>query len=392
MKRYYPLLMIGLLTFSRLSFPSGIRFHGSAKNSIYSYESDKKHTRIYQYARLNIGTLDDKLKLNLSARVLSDVKKTLPDNRRYNAYLLNLQYKYNSLDLTLGRQFLHPGTPLGGVDGLTAKYGINHKFAVCLFGGKESHYLHSFDVNPDVKSVFGGYVELLRLYDSHFQLLYLQKSIKTTTEWQISGLNLTNTSIPRTKIRLQSHYDMQNDRMHRLLASARTRFTDKISIEVAYKSQYPQVYTSSFFTIFSPEAYTRYRTGLNFEIFSGYFINAYYSFINFKTDPAQKVHLTVANDNGGIGLLYESGYAGDQLAFTFDYAYVLLPNLTASLYVDYSKYRTETIYEYDSQLANAVRLSYTATRYLSIDAEYQWLTNRFKESDSRFLNHISYHW
>ncbi len=91
-------------------------------------------------------------------------------------------------------------------------------------------------------------------------------------------------------------------------------------------------------------------------------------------------------------MVYESGYAGDQIGLMFDYAYPVMDKLLASIYLDYSKYRTEEIYEYDNQLANAVRLSYKLNRHLAIDVEYQWLTNRYKDQDSRFLNHISYIW
>ena len=69
-----------------------------------------------------------------------------------------------------------------------------------------------------------------------------------------------------------------------------------------------------------------------------------------------------------------------------------MKSFVASVYVDYSKYRTEEIYEYDNQLANAARLSYRLNRHFAVDVEYQWLTNRFKKQDSRFLNHISYLW
>jgi len=76
----------------------------------------------------------------------------------------------------------------------------------------------------------------------------------------------------------------------------------------------------------------------------------------------------------------------------FDLFYEVMPNLIASLYVDYSKYRVEEVYEFDNQLANAARISYRLGRNWTFDVEYQWLSNRFKESDSRFLNHISFVW
>jgi hypothetical protein len=67
-----------------------------------------------------------------------------------------------------------------------------------------------------------------------------------------------------------------------------------------------------------------------------------------------------------------------------------MPQLLASLNIDYSRYRTETIYEFENQLANAVRLSYKFQRHWTVDLEYQWLTNRFKDQDSRILNYINY--
>ncbi len=74
----------------------------------------------------------------------------------------------------------------------------------------------------------------------------------------------------------------------------------------------------------------------------------------------------------------------------FDIFCEVMPNLIASLNIDYTKYRVEKVYEYDNQLANAARLSYRLGRQWTFDVEYQWLTNRFKSSDSRFLNHISF--
>ncbi len=396
MKLFYTVL-ITLFTLCLFFADSSaaIQFHGSARNSIYGYESDKQHTRIYQYARMRLSAADNRVYLNFSARTLSDVNEKLPDNRRFNAYAFNLHLKNllpPKLELVLGRQFHHPGTRLGRLDGLTARYTVRPQIEICAYGGKEGHYTGSLDIHPDARTVLGGYVKLSRLYASRLQLLYLQKASGNAIDWQLAGLNLSNATVPRTVLRLQTHYDLQNDRLHRLLAQSRTTITGRLSFLLEYKSQYPQIYSSSFYTIFSPLAYKIYRTALTYELTGGYYLNGTFSAIDFETDPAQQFHFSVVNDNGSIGLLYESGYAGEQLAATFNYSLLVLPGVLASLYIDYSKYRTETVYEFDDQLANAARLSYSVNRRLSIDVEYQWLTNRFKARDSRVLNHILYRW
>ena len=112
----------------------------------------------------------------------------------------------------------------------------------------------------------------------------------------------------------------------------------------------------------------------------------------FEQDNANQRYATIGNTFGDIGLIWENGYAGDQLAVMLNMFYEVVPNLVASVYVDYSQYRLEEIYEYDNQLANAARLSYRIGRHWTIDVEYQWLTNKYKSSDSRFLNHIAFVW
>ena len=43
-------------------------------------------------------------------------------------------------------------------------------------------------------------------------------------------------------------------------------------------------------------------------------------------------------------------------------------------------------------MGNAARLTYSFSRHWRIDLEYQWLTNKFKNSDHRLLNHVYYIW
>jgi len=98
-------------------FAGDLQFHGRASNSVYSYEDTTSHTRLYQFVRFALESPSiSNLALNVSFRALSDLNVTLDDDQRFKAYNLNLEFKklFNRLDLVLGRQFLHPGTVLGG--------------------------------------------------------------------------------------------------------------------------------------------------------------------------------------------------------------------------------------------------------------------------------------
>jgi hypothetical protein len=396
MKRFLPFLMALLVILPAGLAAQGWTFHGSAKNSIYSYESDKTHTRIYQYARFHLANSQNTILLNSSLRALTDANQSLDSDQRFKMYLFDLRINglfRHRLNLALGRQFLHPGTILGGLDGLNGNLSIRKNLTLQFYGGVESQFLSSFDLyKPSQRLVTGGLLQLDKLAESTFQLLYLRKGGSNGAYWHLLGLNADSKIVSDTRFKLQAHYDLENDRLHRLLLSARRSWNSRLMTTLEFKSQYPQVYANSYFTIFEVRPYNRYRLGGTFEFSPGYFIDAQYQFLSFEGDDANQIFLSLQNGHGSLGMIYESGYAGDQLGMMFDYGREIIRNLSASVYVDYSKYRTETVYEYDDQIANAARLSYRFSRNFSVDVEYQWLTNKFKESDSRFLNHISYLW
>ena len=393
--RLLSVFLFCLFLFSSLS-AQGLNFHGSVKNSIYSYESEKNHTNIYQYARFSVATANNNITLNTLVRALTDANNSLDSDERFKAYSLNIRFNkflWNRLNLTVGRQFLHPGTVLGALDGVNGQLALFKNISLQFYGGTESHFQRSFKIyDAEDSFVTGGLLKLKKFYSTAFQFLYLQKSNKDNTFWQLTGLNVDSKILPSTHIRVQSHYDLQNENMHRLLVSARHTWSDRLQTTLGYKNQNPQVYANSYFTIFELDPYRQYRASAAYEFLPGLYVDGQYQFIQFDGDNANRAFLTLQNNNGSIGFVYEQGYAGDQIGLIFDYAYELFPNVITSLFIDYSKYRTEEIYEYENQLANAIRVSYRFNRHFSVDVEYQWLTNKFKDNDSRFLNHISYRW
>jgi hypothetical protein len=378
------------------AFASGIGFHGSVRNSVYSYESDETHTRMYQYARFSAVSPCTKFTFQTSLRALTDAQESLTSEERFKLYSLRLNGKglFNKkFDFSVGRLFLHPGTVLGALDGLNAKYTFSKHYSLQVYGGVESHFKRSLKVyeTKDSQTV-GGLFQISRYFASKLQFLYLRKANENEIFWHLTGLNFDTALLPKTILRAQAHYDLEQSRVHRLLLSARNTWSSTFMTTLEYKQQFPQVYANSYFTIFTPEAYQRVRLGVAYEFIKNYNIQAQYQVVAFEDDNANQFYLTVGNNWGNLGMVYENGYAGDQLGLMFDVFYEVIPNLVASLYVDYSKYRVEEVYEFDNQLANAARLSYRLGRHWTFDVEYQWLTNRYKDSDSRFLNHISFVW
>ena len=373
-----------------------VKFHGSFRNSIYSYESDQSHTRFYQYLRTRTISPCKKFIVQTSMRALTDANVSLTNEERFKVYSLRFDGKGlldKKLDLAFGRLFLHPGTVLGALDGATVKYSFSRHFSLMAYGGVEGHFQRSFKAYElNDSQVLGGLFNVQRFYASKLQFLYVRKANDAATFWHLTGLNFNTALLPKTILRVQSHYDIENSRMHRFLFSARNTWTDNLMTTLEFKQQFPQIYADSYFTIFTPLAYQRIRLGAAYEFIPNYYVQFFFQHVMFEQDNANQLYATIGNTFGDIGLIWENGYAGDQLAVMLNMFYEVVPNLVASVYVDYSQYRLEEIYEYDNQLANAARLSYRIGRHWTIDVEYQWLTNKYKSSDSRFLNHIAFVW
>lgn len=397
-KIIFLVLFVLLVSFNNQLFAQDLQFHGKISNSVYAYEvEDEVQSNIYQYFRSQVKKKSwGNLELNTSFRVLTDVNETLDSDYRYNFYTLNLKMQKllgNHLDLQVGRQFLHPGTILGGLDGVSTVIRYNPNISLQLYGGVESHFLRSAKIyKPEDALVAGGMFQWQKLWKNNLQIFALHKSNDEVTLWQIAGLNLDNYILPRTMLRVQAHFDTQNERLHRLLASARYRLLNQLYLSAGFKSQYPQIYTNSFYTIFEISQYQQYYFNCAYRLFKNYFVNARYQMLQMDDETANQILVSVDNRNGSLGFIYETGYAGEQLGIMADYAVEIFNKLLLSASVDYSRYKIEEVYEFENQLGNALRVSYQFHPRWYFDLEYQWLKNRFKDSDSRILNHIHFSW
>mgnify|MGYP003812257951 CR=1 FL=1 len=397
MKKITLIILLLCICFGPQLLAQSLIFHGQLKNSVYCYKDEEATTRIYQYLRLNTATAYKKIVFNSMVRVLSDANVDLADKQRFQTWQLNLQFQKlfnNHLKMTIGRQFFHPGVMMGALDGINAEYSIG-KNLFQVYGGAESTISRSLDLNQaENRQVVGGFYQISNLLSTKTtaQLLFLHKADTSATLWQIAGLNINNRYFNNTTLNIQAHYNTANDNIQRLLIAGQRLWTERLSTSVELKMQRPQIYANSFYTIFSAKPYQRVELNGSYRLWDNVHVNAGMYHIQTDDAAANCVQVALQNQNGSLGVVYEAGDAGDQVSLAFDYGLEVIHNLVFSIYTDYSKYRTETIYEFDDQIANAARLSWRLSRHFSADVEYQWLTNKYKTSDSRLLNHISCRW
>ncbi|NOX90573.1 MAG: hypothetical protein GXO77_16330 [Calditrichaeota bacterium] len=378
--------------------------NGFVRNSVYVYSAQKEpastdaemHTRLYQSLRLDVGAPGfNTFRFHFAGRTLTDLNDSeLRDIKRFKAYRLSIsghRLFNNLLDFELGRQFLYPGVILGSLDGLNLLLRPFSWTEWQLYGGIESHLFRAAKVyNPDEATVFGARIKFKNLLNTNWHLIYLQKNYHGKAQWRLAGVNLSNYSVRNLTVLLQSHYDLLNRRLHRFYLSARYQLGSKFLINAYFKRQYPQVYNNSYFQIFRIKRYL--LSGFNFacQLSDRYTVTATVQGVQLEEGYGNRFIVSLGDNNGSVGLLYESGDLGNQSGVVLDYRYALMRNLFVTLSVDFSRYRFEKRFDYENQLANALGLTYRFSKHWNTRLEYQWLKNADFKSDQRLLNHISF--
>ncbi len=393
--------VLALTTGAYESSAQSLRMDGHLTNTFYALEDSIQHTRVYETLRLDVGpAAHPNLSFHFIGRGLfdlaGDADSRLTDEQRYHAQRFSFEAKKlfkDRLDVEIGRQFLHPGLPLGGIDGVDLTARLHPKLVVQLYGGVETQHDKSFNVySTDDAGVFGSAVTFSRCSVSKIQAVYLKKNRDGSAQWEIAGLNITDRTFKNLFLKAQAHYDLLESRFHRFYFTGNYTPEGRYALGFNFKSQYPQIYDDSYFKRFEVERYQQFGFSGSFDLTDALALETVYRLIELDNGSGNIFTLNMSNAHGSVGVSLESGDLGKQTNWVFDYGYEVVPNLLLSVNVDYSRYRFEEIYEFENQMANALRLSYRLNKYVRADVEYQWLQNDKKDSDQRFLSHLHLVW
>ena len=397
-KTLFGVLLCLMIASPALVSAQTIETRGRLSNSTYVYQDrDTTHVRLYQYIRFQAISHElNNLSLNVDARVLSDLEETLPDEYRYNAFRLSVSATdlfNNLLDFEIGRQFLHPGVTFGSLDGLNLIFKFSPRVCWQVYGGVQSNLFSGFKIyKPDEAAVYGSTLKYRNFYDTNIELAYLRQQTKDAVQWEIAGLNLTNSSITNIYFTGQFHYDIVNSRLHRVFVSGRYMPAERFSAVLSYKQQFPQIFGDSYFQIFTFEKYRQAGLNLWYSLTERFGVAVDYHLIMLEEGKGNRIIASIMDRNGSLGVVYETGDLGDQLSLLLNYGYEFMDGLIGSVSVDYTRYRFEEGYDFENQMGNTARLAYRLSPNWQIDLEYQWLNNKFKDSDHRLLNHIHFIW
>ena len=109
-----------------------------------------------------------------------------------------------------------------------------------------------------------------------------------------------------------------------------------------------------------------------------------------EDESTNQIHATVSGAYGMIGLLYQSGYGGDNTGIYGSIRYSLLTNLILHVRSSYYQYERQTTAISEDATAISGGLTYKLSAYWQVQAEIQERINSYYENDVRGLFRIRY--
>nr|HQV32820.1 hypothetical protein [Calditrichia bacterium] len=291
--------------------------------------------------------------------------------------------------IRLGRQFVYEGTINGTMDGLLLSASPFRRLTVKVFAGLESPLNRDLKIVETDSTAVGAYLSYRMPFDAKVEVSYFQRERTSGTIWQLVGGALTG------KIGQGLYYQAQVD--HNLLSEELqgmryrlTYYKEKWGLNAEYSQQEPRLLEDSFFRLFQIDAYQQYRGGVTYQLDENYLFGMQYIFTDYALDQGNQIVLNGANQFGSVGVVFQDGYAGNNVGLYGEINYDLMQNLTLRLYGSRYTYELQTTDISEEATAFSGGLIYRPFKPLALQAEVQQSINSDADKDVRGLFRLNY--
>jgi hypothetical protein len=266
--------------------------------------------------------------------------------------------------------------------------------------GTEAPYERPLKIrNWDNGNVMGGFLSYRLPWQNSLEVSYYQKQRFSELYWQLLGTtfhgylgNNLNYYFRYDHNILSSNYQEMTGRL--------TYYQPKWSVGVEYNSLKPRIYEDSFFNIFEVNPHNQIRSIFDYR-FSNQFsaslqwlhtvFNPVEYYILFKDTDDDRIIASLAHRRfGAFGIIYQTGYGGENLGYYADIRYEFIQNWTARLFNSFYKYERAFTSISQDALAFSVGVQYRLQTRLLIDAEIQQQANGYFKNDYRGLFRLTY--
>ncbi len=366
-----------------------VRFSGSLQSSVYTFDTPTvEQGNFYQGLQFKVFPAQHPgMYLNTYLRVAKQGNADW-DERVYNLYA-HVNTSRDRLNFRLGRQFLYSGVINGTMDGLLVSAKPAKGLALKAFVGREAPFSRELKTVGSDSSALGGYVSYRFGPGLKVDLSYFRRKRDDRTVWQLVGAAVHGVYQENLYYQAQLDHNLESDKIQgtRLRLSY---YYQRWSLTGEYNFQKPRIFEDSFFRIFRQQEYQQFRGSVNYTA-GAYQLGVQYLFTDHEFDQTNQLILNAGNQWGLLGLVVQSGYAGDNLGVYGDVRYPLIPNLlTLKLYASHYNFQRHLVEIDEDATAFSGGIDFRPWRYLSLQAEIQESRNTFYENDVRALFRVFY--
>lgn len=398
-----------ILSFVLFSIPlfAQVRYSGYLQSSLYAWENpaENKLYDFYQGIQLRLSPENNSnLYLTTYMRFARQGQQRLSgdkiyaadedvyswDDRLYNLYL-NWKTANNRVLFRVGRQFVYQGVVNGTLDGLLVSAKATDNLTLKVFAGLEAPESREFKLREsDEGTALGGYLSYRLPWQNKIDVSYFQKSRKVVKDnsektepvWQLLGFAFTGQN---KNLYYQAYYDhnLKSEEFQGMRYRL-TYYWRQFSVMGEYNSQRPRLYEDSFFQVFKIDAYNQVRAGVTYDI-NRYQVGVQYIFTDIYYNESNQFVISLGNPWGFIGLVLQSGDAGENVGAYGQVRYPVMEQLTAKAYASYYNFERQTTVISEDAVGLSAGLEYRPIKLVSVEAEVQQSNNSLYKNDTRGL-------
>lgn len=381
-----------LFLFSLSCISAQVDIKGIYSSSFYSFESAADNeSRLNQYHGLNfkVNPVDNSsiyFKGNIKAIYDRDPQKWR--EKVYNAYLSWQTALYNT-NIRVGRQFVYAGVVNGTLDAVALSSKPTDKLNLKFIGGVVAQDERKLLIRHwDTGNVLGGFGSYNINQMAKINASYFQKQRDNALYWQQLGTTLSGTVSDVIYV-LRYDHNLLNSDYQTILANAFYTYNDwSFSGEVS--SHKPKVYEDSFFSIFELKAHNQIRIAARYKI-NEYEIGLQsISTLFVESESNQHIIATLGNNWGVAGVVYQTGFGGENLGLYADVRYQMYPNLRLNLQSSHYMYERQSVQLEEEATSFSAGVKYNPLKSLALNMQIQQSMNSYYESDLRGLLKLAY--
>ena len=389
LKNYFFALFISGFILS--SLPAQVHVDGNLNSSVYVWENLEENQNTDFYQGIQFRLFHEKysnLQFKSYFRIAHNGDPSEWNEKVYNSYLdwksLDKQY-----EMKLGRQFLYQGVMNGTVDGLLVSTNVTNNLTFKVLAGvpvaanRKVKVMNWLDGN-----VVGGFTSYQISNDFKANLSYFQKTSNEQSVWEQIGTAVSGKIINDLLFMAKLDYNLKNSDYQNMRYRV-TYFNNKLTVSGEFNSQKPRVLENSFFRIFEIEAFNQIRSSISYQL-GEYQLRLRNYYTMYEDENNNQIHFSVANRLGLLGVIYQNGYAGDNMGVFGEIKYDLFSNMSVKLYSSYNKFQRQSIDIDEEALSFLGRIEYRAVKDLDLQLEIQESQNSYYKNDVRGLFRLNY--